>query len=46
MRVRREGLETFPGSRVPDFDCFVLGGGVDSMNASPANAGYGGFVTC
>lgn len=39
-------VQAVPGSVVPDFDCFVLRGGEEPVEATPAHAGHRTFVAC
>lgn len=43
--VRGEGADQSAFSRVPKFDGFVVGGGIDGASTTPADAGDGRFVT-
>lgn len=43
--VRGEGADQSAFGRVPKFDGFVVGGGIDGASPTPADAGDGGFVT-
>lgn len=42
--VRGEGADQSAFGRVPKFDGFVVGGGIDGASPTPADAGDGGFV--
>ncbi len=44
VRVRREGMQEGASGGGPDFDGFVVRGGVDVACAAPAYAGDGAFV--